>query len=95
MPWRARAVCKGETGLFFAPQGERPERAQVRERKALTMCVRCPVRRECRDYARTHLEHGVWGGETEVERAWAGFGPMMPIGKVAKAVATVGRRGIQ
>lgn len=93
MPWRARAACKGETDLFYARAGERPERAQVRESVAVAMCEACPVWRDCRRYARKHREYGVWGGETELERALAGFGPRMPVGLVAKAMSTVGGKG--
>ncbi len=30
---------------------------------------------DCRDQARENREHGIWGGETEEERARAGFAP--------------------
>ncbi len=33
----------------------------------------------CRDYARRYRELGFWGGESEVERALAGFPPTTPV----------------
>jgi WhiB family redox-sensing transcriptional regulator len=50
--------------------------------------MRCPVRLQCRDHARAHLEYGLWGGESEAERAAAGYAVPAPIGgrTVAEAV---------
>jgi WhiB family redox-sensing transcriptional regulator len=87
MPWHRWARCTDENDLFFGPFGERPEAATAREHFAITeYCAHCPVRVDCRDYARRNREYGVWGGETELERALAGFGPTMPIGNIAKAM---------
>jgi WhiB family redox-sensing transcriptional regulator len=37
---------------------------------ALKICATCPVCRECLDYAlEHHIDHGVWGGSSERERA--------------------------
>jgi|TARA_Y100001949_G_scaffold48853_1_gene40612 hypothetical protein len=33
----------------------------------------------CRQYARDNRELGFWGGESEAERATAGFAPTTPI----------------
>lgn len=34
-------------------------------RDAITICVTCPVRRECLNYAlETHPSHGIWAGYT-------------------------------
>ena len=38
----------------------------------------------CRDWAREHREYGFWGGESEEERAAAGFRVDMPVGRVAR-----------
>ena len=39
---------------------------------------------ECRNWARQHREYGFWGGESEEERAAAGFRVDMPVGRVAR-----------
>jgi WhiB family redox-sensing transcriptional regulator len=56
----------------------------VREGKARAVCAECPVLIECRDWAREHREYGFWGGESEEERAAAGFRVDMPVGRVAR-----------
>jgi WhiB family redox-sensing transcriptional regulator len=39
---------------------------------------------ECREWARENREYGFWGGESEEERAAAGFRVDMPVGRVAR-----------
>lgn len=73
--WFDLAVCQDDRGLFFAAPGERPERRARREAKAKRVCAVCPVRIICRDMGREQREHGVWGGETEAERAALGYLP--------------------
>jgi WhiB family redox-sensing transcriptional regulator len=84
LAWTGDAACQGRTELFFAPAGERPEARVVRETNARAVCTSCPVMRECRDWARQHREYGYWGGESEEERAAAGFRVDMPVGRVAR-----------
>jgi WhiB family redox-sensing transcriptional regulator len=84
LEWTADAACSGETSLFFAPPGERPEARAVREERARAICAQCPVLAECRQWARQHREYGFWGGESEEERAAAGFRVDMPVGRVAR-----------
>lgn len=61
--WVRRAACRGSnTSLFF---GDDPD--QILAAKAV--CQKCPVVRECRDYARdTQEKYGVYGGLTPRER---------------------------
>lgn len=73
--WQDAAACKGKTLVFFGPPGERPGRRLRRERAAKTICHGCPVLLQCRESARELNENGIWGGETEEERAAAGFAP--------------------
>jgi len=56
------AACQGEDlVLFFGPDGERQPERDVRERKAKAICVGCPVRFECLDYALNRPEkYGLW-----------------------------------
>ncbi len=73
--WMDDAACKGRTTLFFGVAGERPERRVRREAAARKVCAGCPVLTQCRDLARLNRENGFWGGETEEERAAAGYAP--------------------
>jgi WhiB family redox-sensing transcriptional regulator len=84
LSWTIDAACEGRTELFFAPAGERPEARVVRENKARAVCMECPVLASCRDWAREQREYGFWGGESEEERAAAGFRVDMPVGRVAR-----------
>ncbi len=56
----------------------------MRESKARAICTECPVLEPCRDWAREQREYGFWGGESEEERAAAGFRVDMPVGRVAR-----------
>ncbi len=85
--WLDHAICGGHTELFFAPHAERPPSRLRREAAARQVCMRCPVRIECRDHARQHLEYGFWGGESEAERASAGYAVPAPIGGRVAATA--------
>lgn len=35
---------------------------------ALDICAACPLAAPCRDWARTNLPAGIWGGETDQQR---------------------------
>jgi WhiB family transcriptional regulator, redox-sensing transcriptional regulator len=78
--WKELAACKGRTGLFFPPKAERPQARGRREAQARRLCVACPVRSICQDFARTNREYGYWGGESEEDRYVAGFTVSAPIG---------------
>jgi WhiB family redox-sensing transcriptional regulator len=68
--WPERAACRDkDPDLFFPPEEERGRYAAFRETLAKRICLRCPVLRECTDYALVADErYGVWGGLTPVER---------------------------
>jgi WhiB family transcriptional regulator, redox-sensing transcriptional regulator len=78
------APCRGQTEVFFAPAGERPEARMAREMTARGFCATCPVELACRTWAREHREYGFWGGESEEERAAAGFRVELPVGRIAR-----------
>ncbi len=78
------APCRGQTEVFFAPGGERPEARMARETIARAFCAACPVELACRTWAREHREYGFWGGESEEERAAAGFRVQLPVGRIAR-----------
>jgi WhiB family transcriptional regulator, redox-sensing transcriptional regulator len=82
--WQSIAKCAGQTNLFFAPPGERPEARARREAKARQICLVCPVLEPCRAWGRQNREYGFWGGESEEERAAAGYRVDMPVGRVAR-----------
>ena len=74
--WTDYAVCKKQSELFFAPhKNERGPERKRREAAAIAICNTCPVKDVCRQYGRDTQSLGVWGGETELERAIAGFLP--------------------
>jgi WhiB family redox-sensing transcriptional regulator len=77
-------MCRGRTGPFFAPPNERPRARLRRENEARWLCLQCPVLHACRDWARTQGEYGFWGGESEEERAAAGFPVPYPTGRTAE-----------
>lgn len=84
LSWTTDAACEGRTELFFAPAGERPEARVVRESKARSVCAECAALAPCRAWARENREYGFWGGESEEERAAAGYRVDMPVGRVAR-----------
>ena len=84
LAWTVHGACIGQTDVFFAPAGERPETRVMREARARMICRICAVVEPCRDWAREYREYGFWGGESEEERAAAGFRVDMPVGRVAR-----------
>jgi WhiB family redox-sensing transcriptional regulator len=68
MNWDVEAACQSaDPELFFpsSPQGSSFQATQAAKR----VCRGCPVRTQCLEFAlAARLEHGVWGGLTEVER---------------------------
>jgi WhiB family redox-sensing transcriptional regulator len=78
------AGCRGHPDLFFAPHAERPQARVRRETHARRLCSACPVAGPCKEFARRNREYGFWGGESEEERAAAGYRVDMPVGRVAR-----------
>jgi WhiB family redox-sensing transcriptional regulator len=61
-PWQERALCRGQTELFFPERGASTEPAKA-------ICDECPVRAECLDHALEGRDrHGIWGGLSERQR---------------------------
>lgn len=83
--WVSKATCRGSTHLFFAPNRERPGRRARREAAARALCTACPVLLPCREWARANREYGFWGGESEDERAAAGYRPVLASGLALRA----------
>lgn len=61
--WQERGACRdADPDLFFPERGSPGDSAK-------RVCVTCPVRIECLEYALANSErYGVWGGLTERER---------------------------
>ena len=69
--WKRLAACRGpQADLFFPPTTfERKREKLEREQRAKMICVSCPVRQDCLDFAlRVGEGHGIWGGLNENER---------------------------
>ena len=77
--WMENADCRGKSDLFFPPPGERPAARERRETRARGVCMSCTVLHACQDFARSERELGFWGGESEIERAEAGYAPTTPV----------------
>lgn len=61
-PYLEDAACRGrDLDLFYAESGPAVTKAKA-------SCAVCPVVRECRDWAVTREEFGIWGGTTARER---------------------------
>jgi WhiB family transcriptional regulator, redox-sensing transcriptional regulator len=86
LDWARRAACRGQTALFFPTHAERPGARELREAQARAVCLACPVLQQCRASARQDHEYGFWGGETEEERAVAGYPVALPVGQVARRI---------
>jgi WhiB family transcriptional regulator, redox-sensing transcriptional regulator len=63
-PWMADAKCAGlDPELFYPQRGESTPEAKA-------VCMTCPVRAQCLDYALSINERqGIWGGTSERQRA--------------------------
>lgn len=61
--WMLDAACDGvDPGVFFPERGEPTEPAR-------DICMACPVRLDCLEYALAERETmGIWGGKSERER---------------------------
>lgn len=67
--WQAQAACRGhdEPETWF-PVGSGPEALRM-EAAAIQVCMGCPVRAVCLEWAlETGQDSGVWGGMSEYDR---------------------------
>lgn len=78
-PWRARALCLGETTPDYDPWHPASPGAKAEIEAAVGICNECPVRADCLTDA-LHIERGksafyrfgIWGGLMPEERAALG-----------------------
>jgi hypothetical protein len=59
--------CEELPDVFFAQEASQISQKLVEE-IAKGICQNCPVRVQCRDYAKSTRVAGIWGGTTEAER---------------------------
>jgi WhiB family redox-sensing transcriptional regulator len=59
--------CEEIPDVFFAYEASQ-EAQKLVEQIAKSICERCPVRVQCRDYALSTRVVGIWGGTTSQER---------------------------
>ena len=61
--WMQESLCREMDPEFFFPSDG------VGVEAAKTVCMRCPARLKCLEYAlRNRIDQGVWGGTSERER---------------------------
>jgi WhiB family transcriptional regulator, redox-sensing transcriptional regulator len=67
--WRLAAACRDLDPDVFFPIGTAGPAAVIQVAEAKRICLGCPVRTPCLDWAlRHHQDHGIWGGLTAAER---------------------------
>jgi WhiB family redox-sensing transcriptional regulator len=66
--WQAAGACvSADPEIFFPVSAGGASARQIEQ--ARRVCARCPVRRECLDWAMSSGEmHGIWGGTTPEDR---------------------------
>jgi WhiB family transcriptional regulator, redox-sensing transcriptional regulator len=66
--WRLDATCRREDPELFFPVAATGSSADQAD-QARRICLACPVRAACLDWAmRHHQDYGIWGGTTAQER---------------------------
>lgn len=64
--WPSRAACRGDDPELWFPVGTAEP-----DPLAVAVCMSCPVRTECLEWALAHpklASDGVWGGASQEER---------------------------
>jgi len=64
MEWMEDAACRGKPLAVFFP--DYPIRGEDCEGKRV--CLPCPVKEQCLDWALTRGERGIWGATSDEER---------------------------
>ena len=70
--WMERGNCSGmgheRRQIFFMDEAGDRVQARLATEEAKLVCLDCPVKQECLDYAIQGNMYGVWGGLTKRER---------------------------
>jgi DNA-binding CsgD family transcriptional regulator len=80
--------CAGHAAIFHPDETSDPAERDDDIRLARALCSRCPVLLACRTWGRTRRETGIWGGETEEERAGLGYVRVKQPGEVRPECGT-------
>lgn len=84
--WQQRAACRTEDPeLFFASGTTAQALLQVEAAKAV--CRRCPVMKQCLQWAVDRNEQGVWGGQSEDDRKGRTSSRQEPVIRSGKQLA--------
>lgn len=69
--WQEKGACKNlDTEIFFLDFNEKGKSKRNKNRTAIEICKKCPVKMQCLEHAITTPENfGVWGGATPEQRA--------------------------
>jgi WhiB family redox-sensing transcriptional regulator len=62
--WAEQGICSSQSNLTHLFFSHRPEEMWVAKR----ICVDCPVKRECLEWAIKNKEFGIWGGTDDSDR---------------------------
>ena len=71
--WMDFSLCRGQSSLFFPAQSIVGKKRIALQKQALDICSKCPVVEPCREYGIATQSSGIWGGETEEQRAGRGL----------------------
>jgi len=65
-----KAACRDSvyTDIFYSVEEERSILAYEYINALRSICLSCPIWKECLTYAMEHEIYGVWGGMTSIER---------------------------
>ena len=66
--WDKAECWDSNLDMFYDVEEERNAYAYNYINAVRSICVRCPIFRDCLTYAFEHEKYGVWGGLTSVER---------------------------
>jgi hypothetical protein len=66
--WDKAECWDSQLEMFYDVEEERNAYAYNYINAVRSICVRCPIFKDCLTYAFAHEKYGVWGGLTSVER---------------------------
>jgi Transcription factor WhiB len=67
LPPKGGSCANQETGWWFPPKAQKKQDIE-NSKAAVAICQKCPIRKECLEYALSWEAFGIWGGFTERQR---------------------------